>query len=353
MQSRRAGAVALGAAVAAAALAAAVVLRAVGAPAEDARGTLARVAAEAEAAGRTAVAGRDGWLFLTAELRHLGVGRFFGPDAERASRAQRADWRDPLPAILDFREQLERAGVALLFVPVPPKGAVVPGALPGLAAPPAGRLDAAAAEFYALLREQGVDVLDLQPQLAAAPAEPPAYCRTDTHWCGSGIELAAAAIADRVAALPWPAQVPKQTFAAERREVEIDGDLRRMLPDAGAGRERVALRFVGSRDAAGGLAPLEPDRDSPVLLLGDSHALVFHAGGDMHARGAGLADQLALELGFRVDLVAVKGSGATPARISLARRAGGLAGKKLVIWCLAARDLSEAPQGWAKVPVVR
>jgi alginate O-acetyltransferase complex protein AlgJ len=125
-----------------------------------------------------------------------------------------------------------------------------------------------------------------------------------------------------------------------------------MLGGADGARETVSLQLVGSPDAAGARAPVLPSRESPLLLLGDSHALVFHAGGDMHARGAGLADQLALALGFPVDLVAVRGSGATPARISLARRAGGLAGKKLVVWCLAARDLSEAPQGWAKVPVV-
>jgi alginate O-acetyltransferase complex protein AlgJ len=241
-------------------------------------------------------------------------------------------------------------------VPVPPKGAVVPAALPGLGAVPEERLDAADAEFYALLRERGIDVLDLQPVLAAAPAAPPAYCRTDTHWCGAGVELAAARIAERVKARPFAAGVAKESLDSERREVAIEGDLRRMLEGTGgaaAAPETVSLRFVGRRDAAGALVPVEPSRESPLLLLGDSHALVFHAGGDMHARGAGLADQLALELGFAVDLVAVRGSGATPARINLARRAGGLAGKKLVVWCLAARDFSEAAQGWAKVPVVR
>lgn len=351
----RAGA--LGLALAVSVVAAALALRAASAPAEDARAALARVAAEAEAAGRSAVAGKDGWLFLTAELRHLGVGAFSGADAARASRAQRADWRDPLPAILDFHAQLERAGIGLLFVPVPPKGAIVPAALPGLSAVPSERLDAADAAFYALLRERGLDVLDLQPALAAGPASPPVFCRTDTHWCGPGVELAAARIAERVKGLPFYPDVPREEFGSERREVEIEGDLQRMVGASGgaeaAAREAVPLRFVGRPDGAGGLTPVEPSRESPLLVLGDSHALVFHAGGDMHARGAGLADQLALELGFAVDLVAVRGSGATPARINLARRQGGLAGKKLVVWCLAARDFSEAPQGWAKVPVVR
>jgi alginate O-acetyltransferase complex protein AlgJ len=109
---------------------------------------------------------------------------------------------------------------------------------------------------------------------------------------------------------------------------------------------------VGRRGDAG-LEPIQPWRESPVLLLGDSHGLVFHGGGDMHARGAGLADHLAKELGFPVDLVAVRGSGATPARISLMRRRDNLAGKRVVIWCLSAREFTESVQGWRPLPVIR
>jgi alginate O-acetyltransferase complex protein AlgJ len=92
------------------------------------------------------------------------------------------------------------------------------------------------------------------------------------------------------------------------------------------------------------------------LLLGDSHCLVFHAGGDMLATGAGLADQLAFELGMPVDLIGVRGSGATPARMNLMRKIKSdekyLAGKKLIVWCFAAREFTES-QGWRKVPVVK
>ena len=72
----------------------------------------------------------------------------------------------------------------------------------------------------------------------------------------------------------------------------------------------------------------------------------------MHAEGSGLPDLLAAKLGFPLDVVAVMGSGATPARRSLARRKDNLAGKKLVIWCFSARDFTEAPS-WEKVPVIR
>jgi hypothetical protein len=314
-----------------------------------ARAALAKIAAEAEAAKRAAVAGADGWIFLTAELRHLGVGRFWGADAERAGRAPKAEWRDPLPAILDFRDQLRKAGVELLLVPVPPKAAIVPEKIPGLAARPAARLDSADAEFYTKLGESGVAVLDLEPAFAAASAA--TFCKTDSHWCAPGIDLAAARIAERAKSAAWYEGVPKQRFAAASRSVEIRGDLARMAGGTPAP-ETVTLRFVSREGDASG-APIPPDRASPVLLLGDSYTLVFSAGGDMHASGAGLSDQLARELGFAVDLVGVRGSGATPARINLARRARALDGKRLVVWCFGARELTEAPQGWAKVPVVR
>ena len=139
-------------------------------------------------------------------------------------------------------------------------------------------------------------------------------------------------------------------FESERRSVEITGDLLRMLDDPSMPKETLSLGFVGQRSEAG-LEPVEPWRESPVLLLGDSHGLVFHVGGDMHARGAGLADHLAKELGFPVDLVAVRGAGATPSRITLLRRRDNLKGKKVVIWCISVREFTEGVQGWRLLPI--
>ena len=90
--------------------------------------------------------------------------------------------------------------------------------------------------------------------------------------------------------------------------------------------------FVGKKEAGKtGLMPLNKDRNSPVLLIGDSHTLVFNDGGDLHTRGAGLADHLTLELGFAIDHIGIRGSGTTVPRIELARRKDNLKGKKLVI----------------------
>ena len=55
-----------------------------------------------------------------------------------------------------------------------------------------------------------------------------------------------------------------------------------------------------------------------------------------------------------VDVLGVRGSGARPARINLYRRGSRdrtyLAAKKLIVWCFAAREFTEA-NGWGKVPV--
>ena len=98
----------------------------------------------------------------------------------------------------------------------------------------------------------------------------------------------------------------------------------------------------------GGRAPIT-DRDSPIVLLGDSHLLVFHIGTDMHAIGAGLGDHLAARLGFPLDVVGVRGSGATASRMTLVRRRDNLEGKRMIIWCLSARELTEA-SAWARLP---
>ncbi len=54
-----------------------------------------------------------------------------------------------------------------------------------------------------------------------------------------------------------------------------------------------------------------------------------------------------------VDLIGVRGSGATTTRISLLRRRDNLAGKKTVVWCLSFREFTESFDGWRKVPVIR
>ena len=296
------------------------------------------------------VEGLDGWLFLRAELAHLGKGTFWGPDAQAASTAGRSDRRDPLPAIVAYKEALAAEGIELLLVPVPPKATIYPdridASFPKVTSEPPPRVDRALAAFYAELKGSGVEVLDLAPEFLAHRDNAPGtmYCRTDTHWSGQACVWAGRAIAEHVRARPWFSSLRTSAFEAEEATVTVTGDLLASLGEGAVPAEDLLLRLVQ--------API--DENSPILLLTDSHGLVFHAGDDMHAKGAGLADQLACELGQSVDLIAVRGSGATPARFTLFRKArskpGYLEQKKIVIWCFAAREFTET-EGWAEVPV--
>lgn len=299
-------------------------------------------------------AGADGWLFFAGELRLLSLGRFWGEDAPKVSRAHKPELADPVPAILDFQQQLKARGIDLVLVPVPPKAAIYPEKIvPGFdvrSADPAPVLH----RFYDELRAASLDVLDLT-QLLIQNRENPrgaVFCKTDSHWSGIGCVLAAQAIAENVRRKLTPPATRKE-YVSDWKEVQISGDLDGLLPpDAHKpGPEKIEVQSVSEKGTG---AAVEPDANSPLLLLGDSHTLVYH---DFLAERSGLLDQLARELGFAPDLIGTRGSGATPVRLNLYRRslkdAGYLAKKKVVVWCFAAREFTEATEGWAKAPIAK
>jgi hypothetical protein len=303
-----------------------------------------------------AVAGSDGWLFFGGELRLLSLGQFWGEAATKVSRAHKPELADPLPAILDFHDQLKARGIELLMVPVPPKAAIYPEKIVAGVDPRTTNPAPVLRRFYDKLRAAGVDVLDLSALFIQnrENARGPVFCKTDSHWSGIGCVLASEAIAENVRAkIAKPGTVKE--YVAEWKEAEREGDLASLV--AGEGRklppEKIAVQSVSEKgiDAA-----VQDDPNSPLLLLGDSHTLIYHDRDFLPVR-AGLVDQLALQLGFAPDLIGTSGSGATPVRINLYRRSvkdpGYLAKKKMIVWCFAAREFTEATEGWAKVPIAK
>lgn len=318
------------------------------------RGEFASSFQSSEKKNAAACADAGGWLFLAAEFRLLSLGRFWGDQAPKVSRSQKSGLADPIPAIVDFQKQLKGKGIDLLVVPVPPKAAIYPDKV--LEGFNVGREDAAPFlhAFYEELRGAGVDVLDVTPLFVQNRDDRRGgvFCKTDSHWSGLGCTLAAQAIAERIRGKITAAGLEKE-YISEWKESQISGDLVGLLPKGAPkpGLEGIALRSVSEKETG---AAVRPNPDSPVLLLGDSHTLVFH---DFLAERAGLVDQLAQELGFAPDLIGTRGSGATPVRINLYRHSVKnpefLAKKKLVIWCFAAREFTEAMEGWALIPVAK
>jgi hypothetical protein len=305
----------------------------------------------AESERAAVIPGTDGWFFLSSDIRFLSVGQFWGADAAKVSRAHKPESADPIPAIVDFHEQLKKRGIDLLLMPVPPKAAIYPEQivsnvdLHGETAAPY------LARFYDELRKREIDVVDLSPVFLQnrASEHGPVFCKTDTHWSGFGCVLAAQTIKDKIH--EKLAGQPRKDYAAEWKDITIKGDLgdlvgpntKKLEP------EKIAVRTISDKGTG---AAINPDLNSPLLIIGDSHTLVFH---DFLAEKSGLLDQLAYETGVAPDLIGTRGSGATSVRISLYRRArkdpGYLAKKKMIVWCFAAREFTESDQGWDKVPV--
>lgn len=293
------------------------------------------------------IVGVDGWAFFPKELSHLATN-------SSIARANKAG--DPIPAIVDFNNQLKSAGIELLLVPVPPKAIIYPDKFTAECPipPPAPTVyDSVDRSLYRELTAQGVHVLDLGDAFLKARREDPTnpiYCRVDTHWSPAGIEIASREIIKEVGAPAWMQGYKMGGFTSSIITNSFVGDLASTPSDQNASETFVLNSIAKPGDAPEQLPSIS--RQSPIVLLGDSHNLIFHSGGDMHAVGAGLPDRLAAGFGMPLDLVAVRGSGATAARWNLVRRHDNLAGKKLVIWCFTARDFTEGGR-WDKVPVIK
>lgn len=294
-------------------------------------------AAEAATKNRRVVAGEaPGWLFLAAELKHVGTGEFWSdPSATPGG--------DPAAAIVAYHEALKALGVTLVVVPVPAKAVVYPDKLddgqPADAAP-------TSAPFFEKLAAAGVTAVNLEPVFQQARAEQKVHCEQDSHWTPSACRLTAQLISElpQVSAL-FP---PQEVVPRAGEELRITGDLVEGLGAAAPEKELLSVFKAAAQ-------PVAPDDASPIILVGDSHTVVFsEAGGTIrnHTTGAGLRDHLQARFGVPLAVVTTAASGGDGARGLLARKAAANPGfwkdRKLVIWCFSARELTQGR--WRTIP---
>lgn len=290
------------------------------------------------------------WFFPVREVKHLATGRFW----EKPWKEVTANQTDPLPGILEFHGLLAARGIRLLVVPVPAKASIYPETLvTGFQAGEATPL----APFLQRLTEAGVEVLDLEPiflQTRAARPDQLLYCRQDAHFSPAAAEIIPALIARQIpfegATSPGPYTLGEPvllTFTGD----QITGS----EWEGSVAPETQPLRQVSQ----GGVVGVAPDPASPVLLMGDSHTLVFHEGAEagMHCSGAGVLDHLAIRYGFAPDLVGVRGSGLVQARKQLFYKAaatpGYWDGKRLVIWLFSAREFTQSTDKPMAIPLTK
>ncbi|MGA0846290.1 MAG: alginate O-acetyltransferase AlgX-related protein [Luteolibacter sp.] len=284
----------------------------------------------------------ENWYFLPADLKHLASS--FQPVMPPTNGV------DPVSAVVNFHTALKEKGIHLVLLPVPEKPRIradrlVPEIMAGNPVP-SQPLEAATGRFLDQIRQKGVDVFDPSALFYQwlTEGDDPVYCRTDSHFTPRTCERLAEALVEL--RLSDYAHKGAPRYQLVEQSIQIHGDL---ADDAES--EDLKVRVVQNLQS-GDL--FSPNSASPVLLMGDSHCLVFHSGGDMHSEGAGLFDHLTARLESPPALIAVRGSGSNSARVTLFRQAKQspefLKSKKTLIWCFAAREFTQS-EGWKKIPL--
>ena len=277
----------------------------------------------------------NGWLYSKNELIHLSKGALENGRIKTVAVSRKPINADPFRALKAFHDDLAVLGIKLIIVPVPPKLAAVP--CNGITSENAMRY---LKPYYQELRSKGLNILDISEHFKKNATS--YYCKTDAHWSPLGIKLTVKLLAEEISFRG------NTIFKSQKIKQKISGDLAKSLNPNAAETEEILLEKVAGNTI---------DSNSPILLIGDSHTLIFSTGDDMLANNAGLAELLALELKTPIDRIGVRGSAATAVRINLFRKAAKnqawLKNKKYVIYCFSCREFTEATSGWVKVPVLR
>lgn len=272
--------------------------------------------------------GEDGWLFLTAELKHLAVGTFWEPEPPLVGKLK------------TFVADLTAKGVSYLAAIVPARAAIFPEKIvAGSTAdtvPPRKPL-------HALLQSAGVPSVDLDALFRGK--RDGMFCRTDAHWSPSGAAAAAAAIFDAVKNLDSvkPLLRPGTFKTAAPAKLSIEGDLTQAAGTKGTPPEELETTPAGKGN---GTEPVPADPKSPVILMGDSHTMVFTDGrsANMHCDGAGLRDHLQVHFGIPLAQISSQNSGTRGAQRILAQRALAdpvwWSGRKLLIQVFSEREFT-------------
>ncbi len=294
------------------------------------------------------IVGRDDQLFYRPAVDYL-IGPPFLDKHQQIKRSQGHEiWEDPvLPdpvvAIQVFRDQLALRNIELVLLPVPVKAAVRPDSLSMKAGygPLANR---SWNRFIKHLQEAGVVVFDIRDHLYDFEKRyGNAYLKNDTHWSPSAMKEIAARLAQFLTDR-YPDLSGDISYDYHQVMHSGVGDLSRMLnlsERSGLSAE-VALEIEQVVTPAG--AFWQPDKQSPILLLGDSFTNIYSSAGLEMGDSGGFAEHLSYHLHQPVDLLARNDDGAYITRemlaTELARGRNRLADKRVVIWQFAERELA-------------
>jgi hypothetical protein len=298
--------------------------------------------------GHKVLLGREGWYFY-----HPGVKYFTQPYYQDVA-ALMPEGGDPLEVICDFAKQMRERGIQVVVVPIPGKASIYPDKLSALV-DPGQPVHAHTRRFTKELRDAGVEVIDIHDVFLSRRAEAdrlnrPLYMRTDTHWTGHGVILAAEAIAGRIKKEFWYREMeppPRDRYERIKVMVERRGDIPKMtkipMQERLFSPELVDAYQVMEKKSR---ELYQDDPQSPVLLLGDSFSRVFQTDAP---KSAGVIANLAYELQMPITTIINDGGASTLVRQQLARNTKILRGKRLIIWEFVERDIRFGMRGWQPI----
>ena len=285
------------------------------------------------------IIGRDGWLFYSGDYDYLT-----NPGFMQAGRMHKRDLAgshpDAVSAIRKFADDLKARDIRLILIPAPSKPLVYGDKL---GAGENRKGNKSFDEFRKQVEASGVTVLDFTDDFIAMRKNGvDSYLKTDTHWTPAAMQFAAKKTAEAIG------DAEPNTETGTKTAITARGDIANMLklPDVD---DIFPKQTVESIQYNGGR-----DRNSDVLLLGDSFTNIFSLDAMGWGTRAGFAETLAHELGRPVDVIAQNDAGAHATRDALAtefmRGHDRLKGKKVVVWEFAVREL--AVGDWTDSPLV-
>jgi len=293
------------------------------------------------------------WFFLVHELKQIAAGKFW----EKPWKEVAENKTDPLPSLLEFQKLLANKGIKLIVAPIPAKASIYPDKFSPHFAP--GDVQSLT-PLLDRFRKAGLNIIDLEPMLLARRKAAPGdllYCAQDAHFSPLACELISDYIFEQLDGVEEVANSDNELSRSPVELLKIVGDqVRGTKWEKEVEPETLNVRYAG-RKMGGKIVPVKPDPNSPVLLLGDSHTLVFQEGqrAGMHCRGAGLFDHLSQRFGFPIDLVGVRGSGIVQARKQLYYKAAAndnyWAAKKIVIWVFSTREFTQSYDRMDSIPI--
>lgn len=292
------------------------------------------------------LSGNGEWLQLRSNLDFISHNEFWGNKSINVSKARDLNSRDPLSAIIDFNNKLKVHNIELILVPIPVKTTIYPEQLIPKNLNKQNfdkRIDTNLQNFIYLLKEKDINVIDLYDVFFKSKNTSKMYCKTDSHWTSKASFIAARYVANMIKKNGYHISKKNYNFELIEENISITGDLTKILNE----NKKETLNIIKVLPADKILS-----KDSPILVLGDSHTLVFSQGGDFHSKNSGFPDHLAFHIGHPVDLLGVRGSASTVSRIKMVRQ-NKAKNKKVIIWIFSSREFTESIVGWKLLPVIK